>query len=169
MTCLSSASFDYDRRCWQTLMVLMVAYSAWTYPFEVAFLKSSGQRHNQLYIADSIVDLFFGTDIILTFFVAYVDRVTHLLVRDPRSIATRYLSTWFVMDVASTFPFELLSYLFTGKHSMGLPYTVLGLLRFWRLRRVKQFFTRLVRFSVCFVLFIRIVMQVVFSGYRYTP
>ncbi|KAI3498378.1 hypothetical protein L1887_34151 [Cichorium endivia] len=26
---------------------------------------------------------------------------------------------------------------------MGLPYTVLGLLRFWRLRRVKQFFTRL--------------------------
>ncbi|PWA93437.1 potassium transport 2/3 [Artemisia annua] len=130
-------------RYWQTLMVLMVAYSAWTYPFEVAFLKSYAQRHNQLYIADSIVDLFFGVDIILTFFVAYVDPVTHLLVRDPRSIATRYLSTWFVMDVASTFPFELLSYLFTGKHSMGLPYTVLGLLRFWRLRRVKQFFTRL--------------------------
>ncbi|GJX73416.1 potassium channel AKT2/3 [Tanacetum coccineum] len=141
-TCIISPT-DSKYRYWQTFMVLMVAYSAWTYPFEVAFLKSSARRHKQLYIADSVVDLFFGADIILTFFIAYVDPITHLLVRDPRSIATRYLSTWFVMDMASTFPFELLSCLFTGKHSMGLPYTVLGLLRFWRLRRVKQFFTRL--------------------------
>ncbi|KAK1417662.1 hypothetical protein QVD17_26794 [Tagetes erecta] len=145
---------DSKYRYWQTLMVVMVAYSAWTYPFEVAFLKSSSHTHKQLYIADSIVDLFFAVDIILTFFVAYVDPTTHLLVRDPKSIATRYLSTWFVMDLASTLPFELISYLFTGKHRMGLPYTVLGLLRFWRLRRVKQFFTRLekdIRFNYFWV------------------
>ncbi|KAL4588464.1 hypothetical protein LXL04_001355 [Taraxacum kok-saghyz] len=145
---------DSKYRYWQTLMVVMVAYSAWTYPFEVAFLKSSAQTHKQLYIADSIVDLFFTADIILTFFVAYVDPITHLLVRDPKSIATRYLSTWFVMDLASTLPFELISYLFTGKHRMGLPYTVLGLLRFWRLRRVKQFFTRIekdIRFNYFWV------------------
>nr|XP_043623583.1 potassium channel AKT2/3 [Erigeron canadensis] len=147
---------DSKYRCWQTLMVIMVAYTAWTYPFEVAFLKSSTTQitHKQLYIADTIVDLFFAVDIVLTFFVAYVDPVTHLLVRDPKSIATRYLSTWFVMDVASTIPFELLSYLLTGKHRMGLPSTVLGLLRFWRLRRVKQFFTRLekdIRFNYFWV------------------
>ncbi|KAI7730083.1 hypothetical protein M8C21_022051, partial [Ambrosia artemisiifolia] len=122
-------------------MVVMVVYSAWTYPFEVAFLKTSTQSHTQLYIADSIVDLFFVVDIVLTFFVAYFDSTTHLLVRDHKSIATRYLSTWFVMDFASTLPFELISYLFTGKHGMGLSYTVIGLLRFWRLRRVKKFFT----------------------------
>lgn len=145
---------DSKYRYWQTLMVVMVIYSAWTYPFEVAFLKSSAQTHKQLYIADSIVDFFFAVDIVLTFIVAYVDPVTHLLVRDPKSIATRYLSTWFVMDLASTLPFELLSYLFTGKHRMGLPYVVLGLLRFWRLRRVKQFFTRLekdIRFNYFWV------------------
>ncbi|KAI7738322.1 hypothetical protein M8C21_033437 [Ambrosia artemisiifolia] len=145
---------DSKYRYWQTLMVIMVAYSAWTYPFEVAFLKSSSHTHKQLYIADSIVDLFFAIDIVLTFFVAYVDPTTHLLVRDPKSIATRYLSTWFVMDLASTLPFELISYLFTGKHRMALPYTVLGLLRFWRLRRVKQFFTRIekdIRFNYFWV------------------
>ncbi|KAI3715701.1 hypothetical protein L6452_22687 [Arctium lappa] len=130
-------------RCWQTLMVAMVAYSAWTYPFEVAFLKSSAQSRKQLLIADFIVDLFFAVDIILTFFVAYIDPITHLLVRDPKSIATRYMSTWFLMDLASTVPFDLISYLFTGHHRMSLPFTILGLLRFWRLRRVKQFFTRL--------------------------
>ncbi|XP_076887686.1 potassium channel AKT2/3-like [Bidens hawaiensis] len=145
---------DSKYRYWQTLMVVMVAYSAWTYPFEVAFLKSSAHTHKQLYIADTIVDLFFAVDIVLTFFVAYVDPTTHLLVRDPKSIATRYLSTWFVMDLASTLPFELISYLFTGKHRMSLPYIVLGLLRFWRLRRVKQFFTRLekdIRFNYFWV------------------
>ncbi|KAF5786563.1 putative potassium channel, voltage-dependent, EAG/ELK/ERG, rmlC-like jelly roll [Helianthus annuus] len=145
---------DSKYRYWQTLMVVMVAYSAWTYPFEVAFLKSSSHTHKQLYIADSIVDLFFAIDIVLTFFVAYGDPTTHLLVRDPKSIATRYLSTWFVMDLASTLPFELISYLFTGHHRMSLPYTVLGLLRFWRLRRVKQFFTRLekdIRFNYFWV------------------
>nr|DAD43312.1 TPA_asm: hypothetical protein HUJ06_001542 [Nelumbo nucifera] len=54
------------------------------------------------------------------------------------------------MDVASRIPFEVLAFLFTGKTKVGFSYCILGLLRFWRLRRVKQFFTRLekdIRFS----------------------
>ncbi|KAL6010652.1 hypothetical protein ACLOJK_001089 [Asimina triloba] len=126
-------------------MVLLVAYSAWVYPFEVAFMNSTPR--GGLYIADSIVDLFFTVDIILTFFVAYIDSRTQLLVRDPRKIAVRsyipYLSTFFVMDVASTIPFEALGYLFTGKINSGPCYSLLGVLRLWRLRKVKQLFTRL--------------------------
>lgn len=68
-------------------MVLLVAYSAWVYPFEVAFLRSYPKK--SLYIADSIVDLFFAIDIVLTFFVAYIDRTTQLLVRDSKKIAMR--------------------------------------------------------------------------------
>lgn len=68
-------------------MVLLVAYSAWVYPFEVAFFKSSPKK--ELWIADNIVDVFFGVDIILTFFVAYIDPRTQLLVRDSRKIAVR--------------------------------------------------------------------------------
>nr|DAD24397.1 TPA_asm: hypothetical protein HUJ06_025861 [Nelumbo nucifera] len=139
---------DSRYRCWETFMVLLVAYSAWVYPFEVAFLKATPTRG--LYIADTIVDLFFAIDIVLTFFLAYIDPRTQLLVRDSRKIAVRYLSTWFIMDVASTIPFEALAFLFTGKSKVGLSYCILGLLRFWRLRRVKQFFTRLekdIRFS----------------------
>lgn len=48
------------------------------------------------------------------------------------------------MDVASTIPFEGLAYLFTGKAKVGLSYSLLGLFRFWRIRRVKQFFTRFI-------------------------
>ncbi|GMY05161.1 potassium channel AKT2/3 isoform X1 [Fagus crenata] len=143
---------DSRYRCWETYMVFLVAYSAWVYPFEVAFLNSSPNR--ELWIADNIVDLFFGVDIVLTFFVAYIDSRTQLLVRDSKKIAKRYLSTWFLMDLASTIPFEGVGYLITGKRHMGLTYSLLGMLRFWRLRRVKQLFTRLekdIRFSYFWV------------------
>ncbi|XP_022763287.1 potassium channel AKT2/3-like [Durio zibethinus] len=139
---------DSKYRCWEIFMVMLVFYSAWVYPFEVAFFSSSPPR--KLYIADNIVDLFFAIDIVLTFFVAHIDSRTQLLVQDSKKIAVRYLSTWFLMDVASTIPYEALGYLFTGKSKMGISYSLLGLLRFWRLRRVKQLFTRLekdIRFS----------------------
>lgn len=145
-------------------MVLLVAYSAWVYPYEVAFLNSSSKTN--LWIADNIVDLFFAVDIVLTFFVAYIDQRTQLLVRDSRKIAVRYLSSWFWMDVASTIPFEALAYLFTGKREMGLSYCLLGVLRFWRVRRVKQFFTRLekdIRFSYFCVRCARLLSVTLFS------
>ncbi|KAJ0078308.1 hypothetical protein Patl1_37159 [Pistacia atlantica] len=143
---------DSRYRGWESFMVVLVAYSAWVYPFEVAFLNSSPNK--KLYIADNIVDLFFAIDIVLTFFVAYIDPRTQLLVRHPKKIAMRYISTWFLMDVASTIPFEALGYLITGKEKAGLSYSLLGILRFWRLRRVKQLFTRLekdIRFSYLWV------------------
>ncbi|KAK4337817.1 hypothetical protein RND71_042304 [Anisodus tanguticus] len=127
-------------RFWETVMVVLVVYCAWVCPFEIAFMNSNPNK--KLYIADNIINLFFAADIILTFSVAYIDPTSQLLVRDRRKIATRYLSTWFLMDVASTIPFDLLAMLFTGKHQVGISYSVLGMLRFWRLRKVKQFFTR---------------------------
>ncbi|KHN11238.1 Potassium channel AKT2/3 [Glycine soja] len=155
---------DSRYRCWESFMVLLVAYSAWVYPFEVAFMHKSSNK--EIYIVDTVVDLFFGIDIVLTFFVAYIDRTTHLLVRDKKKIVVRYLSTWFVMDLASTIPYEAIGYLFTGRQKVGLPYFLLGLLRFWRIRRVKQYFTRLekdIRFSYFWVRCARLLSVTLFS------
>ncbi|NP_001275259.1 potassium channel AKT2/3-like [Solanum tuberosum] len=151
-------------RCWETLMVLLVAYCAWVCPFEIAFMNLNPNK--KLYIADNIVNLVFAADIILTFSVAYIDSTSQLLVRDRRKIATRYVSTWFLMDVASTIPFDLLAMLFTGKHQVGISYSVLGILRFWRLRKVKQFFTRLekdMRFSYFWIRCARLLFVTLFS------
>lgn len=68
-------------------MVVLVTYSAWVCPYEIAFLNSNPSL--PLYIADNIVDVFFVVDIVLTFFVAYIDSTTQLLVRDSRKIAKR--------------------------------------------------------------------------------
>ncbi|AQK93628.1 Potassium channel2, partial [Zea mays] len=75
---------DSRYRWWDTFMVVLVAYSAWVYPFEVAFMNASPK--GGLEVADIVVDLFFAVDIVLTFFVAYIDGRTQLLVRDRKKI-----------------------------------------------------------------------------------
>ncbi|CAN6350930.1 unnamed protein product [Urochloa humidicola] len=150
-------------RCWETFMVVLVAYSAWVYPFEVAFMNASPK--GGLEVADIVVDLFFAVDIVLTFFVAYIDPRTQLLVRDRKKITIRYLSTFFIMDVASTIPFQGLAYLATGEVREGAAYSLLGVLRLWRLRKVKQFFTRLekdIRFSYFWIRCARLVAVTLF-------
>lgn len=54
----------------------------------------------------------------------------------------RYLSTWLALDVASTLPFTLLAFIFTGKIGRGFTYSLLNMLRLWRLRRVGSLFAR---------------------------
>ncbi|CAN6332977.1 unnamed protein product [Urochloa humidicola] len=150
-------------RCWETFMVVLVAYSAWVYPFEVAFMNASPK--GGLEVADMVVDLFFAVDIVLTFFVAYIDPRTQLLVRDRKKIALSYLSTFFIMDVASTIPFQGLAYLATGEVREGAAYSLIGVLRLWRLRKVKQFFTRLekdIRFSYFWIRCARLVAVTLF-------
>ncbi|KAL0394030.1 UNVERIFIED_CONTAM: Potassium channel KAT3 [Sesamum latifolium] len=91
------APYDRRYRMWQTFLVVLVVYSAWAAPFELAFRKTST---GALMPTDLVVDAFFGVDIILTFFVAYLDKSTYLLVDDHKKIALRYIShLWFPMDV----------------------------------------------------------------------
>ncbi|KAL0553276.1 hypothetical protein IC582_007165 [Cucumis melo] len=140
----------YDRRYrwWQTFLVVLVVYSAWVSPFELAFKKVAT---GSLLPVDLVVDAFFAVDIVLTFFVAYLDKGTYLLVDDHKKIALRYLtSLGFPMDVASTLPFQVIYRIFTGRMHRSEAFGFLNLLRFWRLRRVSQLFTRLekdIRFS----------------------
>ncbi|KAG0465566.1 hypothetical protein HPP92_019730 [Vanilla planifolia] len=112
-------------------------YRAWVSPFEFGFLlKPSGS----LSIADNVVNGFFAMDIILTFFVAYHDRITYVLVDDPKEIAKKYLSTWCVFDVISTIPSEIPRRMMPEKlQSFGF----FNMLRLWRLRRVSSLFARL--------------------------
>ncbi|XXG67707.1 hypothetical protein AAC387_Pa06g0984 [Persea americana] len=131
--------FDPRYRAWELFLILLVIYSAWFCPFEFGFLK---YKPDTLFIIDNVVNGFFAIDIILTFFVAYVDRRSYLLIDDHKKIATRYLSTWCIFDVCSTAPLQPLSLLFT-EHSSGIGFKFLIMLRLWRLRRVSALFARL--------------------------
>ncbi|KAK4343469.1 hypothetical protein RND71_036563 [Anisodus tanguticus] len=76
----------YDRhyRLWETFLVVLVVYTAWVSPFEFGFLRKPA---GPLAKTDNVVNGFFAIDIILTFFVAYLDRTTYLLVDGHKKIA----------------------------------------------------------------------------------
>ncbi|XP_022715550.1 potassium channel KAT1-like isoform X3 [Durio zibethinus] len=131
--------FNPHYRAWEMWLVVLVIYSAWICPFEFAFLT---YKKDALFIVDNIVNGFFAVDIILTFFVAYLDSQSYLLVDDPKEIAIRYICTWFAFDVCSTAPFQSLSLMFTD-HGSEFGLRLLNMLRLWRLRRVSSLFARL--------------------------
>ncbi|KAL3643634.1 hypothetical protein CASFOL_014449 [Castilleja foliolosa] len=131
--------FNTTYRSWEMFLIILVIYSTWICPFEFAFLT---YKQTTLFVVDNIVDTFFAVDIILTFFIAYLDSHSYLLIDDPKKIAIRYLSTWFIFDVCSTVPFQALSRIFTD-HNEGLGFKLLSMLRLWRLRRVSSLFARL--------------------------
>ncbi|KAG8070464.1 hypothetical protein GUJ93_ZPchr0006g43217 [Zizania palustris] len=131
--------YDPWYRSWELFLIVLVIYSAWICPFELAFLRDLSSK---LLLVENIVNSFFAIDIVLTFFVAYVDSKTHLFVDDRKQIAVRYLSTWFIFDVCSTAPFQPIILLFTHKGN-DLAFKTLNLLRLWRLHRVSSLFARL--------------------------
>ncbi|CAL9066442.1 unnamed protein product [Musa banksii] len=126
-------------RLWEKFLIVLVLYSAWICPFEFAFRR---YLPSTIFLVDNIINSFFAIDIVLTFFVAFVDHKSYLLVDEPKRIAVRYLSTWFIFDACSTFPFQTISFLFNG-HSKSLGFKLLSVLRLWRLHRVNSLFARL--------------------------
>ncbi|KAJ8762051.1 hypothetical protein K2173_006653 [Erythroxylum novogranatense] len=131
--------YNQRYRAWEMWLLVLVIYSAWIAPFEFGFIT---YKIDALFAIDNIVNGFFAIDIVLTFFVAYLDSHSYLLVDDPKKIAIRYISTWFIFDVCSTAPFQSISLMF-HKHSSALGYKSLNMLRLWRLRRVSALFARL--------------------------
>lgn len=132
MSCIMLKIF----RAWDWFLVILVLYTAWASPFEFGFLQTP---RAPLSIIDNVVNGFFAVDIVLTFFVAFLDKATYLLVDDPKRIAWRYTSTWLIFDVVSTVPYELFASLL---HKTIQGYGIFSMLRLWRLRRVSKCFAR---------------------------
>lgn len=130
-------------RYWETFLIILVIYSAWVSPFEFGFLE---KEKGALSIIDNTVNGFFAVDIILTFFVAFIDRATYLLIDDPNQIAWKYMTSWFVLDVVSTIPTELARKILPPKLRS---YGFFNMLRLWRLRRVSALFARYGCTSFC--------------------
>ncbi|WCJ29789.1 Potassium channel KAT3 [Euphorbia peplus] len=157
------APYDRRYRYWQTFLVVLVIYSAWASPFGLAFRQAAT---GALVPVDLVVDAFFAIDIILTFFVAYLDKSTYLLVDDHKKIALRYVTSWFTMDVASTLPYQAIYRVLTGKTHQGNVFPYLNLLRLWRLRRVSELFKRLekdTRFSYFYTRLLKLVSVTLFA------
>ncbi|XP_018682758.2 potassium channel KAT3 isoform X2 [Musa acuminata AAA Group] len=123
-------------RAWQIFLIPLVIYSAWICPYELAFLRHYPAK---LLWVENILNSFFAVDIILTFFVAYLDRKSYLLTDDPKKIAASV---------------------------NGLGFKILNMLRLWRLRRISSFFSRLekdIRFNYFWTRCTKLILVTLFA------
>ncbi|KAJ1438273.1 RmlC-like jelly roll fold [Sesbania bispinosa] len=127
---------NHHYKLWQKFLVVLVFYTAWVCPFEFGFLENS---KGALAITDNIVNALFLVDIVLTFFVAYLDKYSYVLIDNRKLIAWRYAKSWLILDVIASIPYEVV-------HSVLPPslrtYGYLSILRLWRLHKVSAMFAR---------------------------
>ncbi|KAG6483573.1 hypothetical protein ZIOFF_060221 [Zingiber officinale] len=124
-------------------LILLALYSAWICPFEFAFLR---YLPSTIFLVENIINSIFAIDIVLTFFVAYVDRKSYLIINDPKRIAVKLALTHASYLLSSqtliytAFPFQTIRFFFS-RHGNSLGFELLACLD-WRLRLVSSMFAR---------------------------
>lgn len=114
---------------WASCTALMLIFSAFYIPYQVCF----NTEELEMTGTDYFIEVWFLTDILVTFFVAYENKLG-LLETSHRKIAKKYLKGWFLFDLVACFPFHAIDFS-EGKNYNGL-LRLLRLPRLYRLVRV---------------------------------
>lgn len=78
-------------------------------------LVPSASLSYPFWVANLVIDCFLMLDIALNFRTGFVDKYDQLhIIADPKAICKRYLTTWFALDLISSFPLEAFVPLFAN-------------------------------------------------------
>ena len=94
---------------WDMTTTLALLFTATITPFEVCLGLETAW--NALLYVNLVVNSIFMIDIVVQFFLPIHDPATGELIRNHKRIAKRYLKTWFVIDVGTVLPFDLVTVL----------------------------------------------------------
>ena len=91
---------------WDGVTGLALIFTAVCTPWEVSFVPACTQPNEPWFIANRVVDVVFIVDVILQFFLCYLEPATATSaarwVHSPRAIARHYVaSPWFTLDIVS--------------------------------------------------------------------
>ncbi|KAK2998532.1 hypothetical protein RJ639_024571 [Escallonia herrerae] len=143
---------------WEKFILLWAVYSSFFTPMEFGFFRGLPKNLFFLDIAGQIAFLF---DIALQFFVAYRDRQTYRMVYKRTPIALRYLKSYFILDLLSCMPWDII-YKACG-HKEELRYFLW--IRLIRVRKVFDFFQNMEKDIRINYLFSRIVKLIAVELY----
>ena len=90
------------RRFWQLIILMVLTYTALVTPLRISFPSDN----LVLMIMDLSTDFLFLIDIVVNFHLAYEDKKGKIIF-DKKKIGLRYLKSWFIIDLISSFPMEL--------------------------------------------------------------
>lgn len=89
---------------WNIVVTILLLYTALFVPYRTAFIDESTTFS---LVFDTFIDTLFITDLFVNFFSAYEDKEVGVEVRH-RKIILAYLKSWFLLDIVSCFPTQLL-------------------------------------------------------------
>ena len=123
------------RVCWDVFMLVLLLYVAVTVPLLTFF---DDIEHTDVHICfDVVVDLLFIMDILLNFRTGYMD-AAKILVLDKKLVRRRYLHGWFVFDLVSSIPVQILTLMDRGAFEDLIVLKLIRLLKLGRLSRVSR-------------------------------
>lgn len=97
------------RISWDLFTVLLIMYSVVAIPFTLAFDPPSARGpRGFMFLLDRGIDFTFMLDVGLNFLTAVDDKTDNVLITNLTEIRQRYFRGWFIIDVMSAFPVDLL-------------------------------------------------------------
>jgi hypothetical protein len=126
-------------RRWDGATTLALLFTASITPYEVAFLETDPDEYPVLFVANRVVDVLFLCDVVLQFFLCYEEQDPTQglrMVKDQRKIAERYVKSWFVLDVLSCLPIDVVSYYFESEELED--FKIMRVIRLFRLIKLSR-------------------------------
>ncbi|NXD36628.1 KCNH1 protein, partial [Copsychus sechellarum] len=137
---------------WDWIILILTFYTAILVPYNVSF--KTKQNNVAWLVVDSIVDVIFLVDIVLNFHTTFVGPAGEVI-SDPKLIRMNYLKTWFVIDLLSCLPYDVINafenvdevstplppinyYLVVGGKGISSLFSSLKVVRLLRLGRVAR-------------------------------
>jgi len=109
--------YDRPRRMFDMTTVIWVLLLVFFIPLEIGFDWYETKTWQKVLF--TVLDIWFALDIVLNFRTGYINHGT--VVMDSKKIASNYLSTWFLVDLLGTLPFEhLISAQVSSRKSLKL-------------------------------------------------
>ncbi|TMW60338.1 hypothetical protein Poli38472_000380 [Pythium oligandrum] len=124
---------------WDVISVLLISYNALSIPFLLAFGTLSSDSWTENF--QRFVDAFFMADIIVNFVSAYEE--SGRIEDRPKVIATRYLKSWFALDLVSAFPIYLVQSSYSRVPQLTRLFRLFRLLRLFRMLTIIRILNRL--------------------------
>ncbi|XP_019911602.1 potassium voltage-gated channel subfamily H member 5 isoform X2 [Esox lucius] len=91
---------------WDWVILILTFYTAIMVPYNVSF--KTKQNNLAWLVLDSVVDVIFLVDIVLNFHTTFVGPGGEVI-SDPKLIRMNYTKTWFVIDLLSCLPYDIIN------------------------------------------------------------
>jgi hypothetical protein len=100
---------------WDLLMLYLLLYVTVVTPFELSFLKAANLSNlaadgaGVLFFVNRLLDILFFFDVYINFHLSYFEPIEGTIINDISRIRCHYLKSWFLIDIVSVIPFDLLA------------------------------------------------------------